>query len=456
MKTHSLRAQLLKKLILPIVLAMVAIAGAGYYSAREEIGEVYDSELITAANVLWLLNRDYKVDHPTIQMGTQSIDLDDMDPSALDEYAQWRSFRVIKNGKILIESDNARPASEPPGPEGFTSFRTDGEKWRSYTLHVPEEHTVVEVAERIEARSDLILRISEGLLWPLMLVLPVIGVLIWRGVHLGLVDLRRFTIAIKKRSPNDLSRLSAEYVPVELTPLAEGLNQLLGKLEAAAEHERVFMDNAAHELRTPLAALSIQAQVALSATSEAERMATLEDLAGGVSRAARLVDQMLLLSRLKYQLKAFQTLNVSKSLRNVIKEYVPLALQKRIELTLKGDEAAVILTQEDLLHTMIGNLLDNAIKYTPEGGRIRVKVAFVEGRVEISISDTGPGIPESEHDRVFDRFYRSEEHLAPGSGLGLAIVKHIADLLQVEIALKSREKATGLSVRLYFNTVETI
>ena len=456
MRTNSLRAQLLKQLMLPIVLATLAIAGSGYFSAREEIGEIYDSELITAANVLWLLNRDYaQDDQPTIAMKTQSIDLDNIDPDAMDEYAQWRSFRVFKHGKIIIESDNARPENIPPSVQGFTNFMHDGEQWRSFTLRVADDNTVVEVAERVEARGDLIWRISEGLIWPLLFVIPVIGLLIWRGVHVGLIDLRRFAIAIKKRSPDDLSRLQSDHVPVELTPLAEGLNQLLGKLEAAAAHERIFMDNAAHELRTPLAALSIQAQVALAANDAVERTSTLNDLAGGVARAARLVDQMLILGRLKHQLKPFRPLPACRILRHIIKEYVPLALQKHIDITLSGDESATLLTQEDLLQTMIGNLLDNAIKYTPESGRVLIHVASPEqGVTEICISDTGPGIPESEHARVFDRFYRSDEHLEAGSGLGLAIVKHIADILQVDITLGSPEGHPGLMVQLYFHTPE--
>jgi len=450
-KRQSLTRRLLRKLFLPIAATIFIVGLIGYWTARQEIDEVYDSELITAANVLWLIHRDDPSNTlPAIQMKTRNIDLDTMDQKALDEYAQWRAFRIWKKGKLTITSDNARPKSIPPSNEGFEDFIQDDEQWRAFTLHVPEEDTVIEVAEQDAARSELIANIAVGLFWPLLLILPVIGILLWRGVHTGLVDLRLFADAIKKRSPDDMTRIEAGRTPVELLPLTQGLNQLLAKLENSLSHERMFMDNAAHELRTPLAALSIQAEVALSAKNEAERIRALHELAGGVTRAAKLVDQMLMLGRLKHQQKPFAPIALYAVARESMKAHVSLALHKKIELALVGDEVLKATSQPELLNTMLGNLLENAIKYTQIGGKVTVNVETLHRQPVMYITDNGPGIAEHERDKVFERFYRVSEHAQSGSGLGLAIVKHIADMLQIHIALSAPHAGQGLRVTLHF------
>lgn len=448
---QSLTGRLLKKLSLPIMATIITIGAIGYQTARNEIDEVYDSELITAANVLWLVNRENPDDEDTkIEMKARSINLEGIDQAALNEYAQWRAFRFWKKGKLVLASDNARPENIPPAKQGFGDFVQDGDHWRSFTLHVVEENSVVEVAEKEGARLELVQNIAIGLLWPLLFVLPIIGLLLWRGVYAGLSDLRVFAEAIKRRSPDDMKKLDVVRTPTELLPLAQGLNQLLAKLEASLAHERLFMDNAAHELRTPLAALQIQADLALSAKNESQRGQALKELAGGVTRAAKLVDQMLILGRLKHQMKPLASTNLYALVREVIKGYVALALQKNIEISLLGEETLEAVTQPELLATMIGNLLDNAIKYTPEQGRVTIEAATLHHQPVIYITDNGTGIPESEREKVFDRFYRVSEHIQTGSGLGLAIVKHIADMLQIHIALSTPESGEGLRVSLHF------
>jgi two-component system sensor histidine kinase QseC len=451
MRRSSLARRLLRKLLLPIAATIIIIGAVGYWTARQEIDEVYDSELITAANVLWLVNHyDAVPVRGTFKMKARRVNIKGIDQEALDEYASWRAFRLWKNGKLILASDNARPASQKPSKQGFDNFIQNGQLWRSFALYIPEENAVVEVAEMEAARFELIGNIASGIVWPLLFVLPIIGLLVWRGVHSGLGDLRLFAEAIKKRSPDDMSKLEVQRTPLELLPLARGLNQLLAKLETSLAHERLFMDNAAHELRTPLAALSIQADVALSAKNEAERVDSLQELAGGVTRAAKLVDQMLILGRLKHQLKALASIPLYEVARHAVKMHVPLALHKQIDIALVGDETLCAFTQPELLGTMLGNLLENAIKYTPKGGKVTVEVAALHQQAVLYITDSGPGIPEAEREKVFERFYRISEHAQTGSGLGLAIVKHIADMLQIHITLGTPEAHGGLRVSLYF------
>ena len=451
MKRKSLSHKLMKKLAVPIVATIFAIAIIGYLVALEEIDEVYDSELITAANVLWLVNRDDVTNPRTkVDLKVRNIDLEGIDQEALTEYAQWRAFRLWKGSKIVIASDNARLESVLPAKQGFEDFKQDGDRWRSFTLHIPEDDMIVEVAEKEDARLELVRNIAGSVIWPLLLVLPVIGILLWRGVYAGLGDLRFFTHAIRERAPDDMSKIDVEDTPTEIAPLGNALNNLLEKLEGSLVHERMFMDNAAHELRTPLAALRIQADLALTAKNSKEREKALHELIRGVERSAKLVDQMLMLGKTKLQFKPSVKIRFHDLLQQNIKLHVPLALKKHIDLSLTGDETLEGMSQPELLSTLLNNLLENAIKYTPEEGSVTADVSVHGRHPIITITDTGPGIPEAEREKVFDRFYRIADHAQAGSGLGLAIVRHIADMLEIQITLGTPEKGPGLRVWLLF------
>ena len=455
MRRRSLTVRLLQSLVLPITLTVTIVVAYGYWSANAEIDQVYDSQLVSSANVMWLLNRDDEDIDPTIadpeeEIEKRSINLGAVDANMLNKYTQWRFFRVWKKGALVLHSNNAPPESFPPVPRGFSNFTVGDHKWRGFALYVPKENTIVEVAELSTARGELITNIALGLLWPLVLTVPIIGLLIWRALRSGLLDLRRFAEALTSRSSDDMSELDATEVPVEILPLAQSLNQLLDKLKDSLAHERTFMDNAAHELRTPLAALSIQVDVARAAKTDASQHAALDDLAAGVARAAKLVDQMLILGRSRHQLKPLAPHKLYPLVREIIKDYVPLALRKNIDLSLSGDEQLIGITETDMLTIMLGNVIDNAIKYTPEGGQVAVEIHRHDGRAEIRVTDSGPGIPTAERENVFARFYRLHDQTKVGSGLGLAIVKHIAELLQAELTLGTGIDGKGLQISLRF------
>ena len=453
-RRKSLTRRLLRKLFSPVFGALIIVCLMGYLTAVHEIDEVYDSEMITEANTLWLTNKDNLEDERgTIKIRVRHIDLPGIQQELLNNYAHWRAFRVWKDGYLIMESDNARPVDDLVTREGFEDYVQDGERWRSFTLHIPEANVVVEIMEKHAARFELVQNIAGGLMWPLLFTLPLIGFFVWRGVHSGLNDLRLFADAIQRRSSDDMSKLDIDRTPVEILPLAENLNQLLAKLEASLVHERLFMDNAAHELRTPLAALSIQTDVALSAKSEVERLQALTELAGGVTRASRLVDQMLVLGRLKHQVKPSTSLILYDVVRQVVKEHVTVALHKYIAISVTGDEKLQGFSQAGLLLTLLNNLLENAIKYTPARGKVMMDVGMRDQRPFVTITDTGPGIPESEREKVFERFYRISEESHTGSGLGLAIVKHIAELLSIDVQLENTEHK-GLQVTLLFPVTE--
>ena len=448
-KGRSLKLRLLKSLSPAFLVLIAALAGLCYYSAEREVTEVYDSQLITAATVLALISKDY-ISEDEIEMGSNVVDLDKMDQKALDEYAKWRSFRIWKNGKLAILSDNSRLANVPPSPKGFSDIDFDGSKWRVFTLYQPEDDTIVEVGEKHEARIEIISDLMFGILAPLLIGLPLLVFLVWKAIQFGLKDLNRFANALKLRSPNDLSQIEKTDSPTEILPVVEAINLLLAKLETSLIQERLFTDNAAHELRTPLATLNIQMQVILNAKDEEERRNTILELYKGVERASHLLDQLLTLARINNQQITSESVNLYEVVSETIKLNILNAVKKNIEISLSGDETIILQSNKTLLAVLISNLIDNSIKYSPEKSEIEIVLSVENQLPVLMVIDNGIGIPISEYENVFNRFYRLPGNETSGSGLGLAIVKHITDILKIKVNLFLPESGQGLGVKLLF------
>jgi signal transduction histidine kinase len=238
-------------------------------------------------------------------------------------------------------------------------------------------------------------------------------------------------------------------VPEEVSPLVGALNDLFGRLEQAFNSERRFTADAAHELRTPLAALKIQAQVALRSTDQAERQAALDNVLRGVDRATRLVEQLLILARVDPETAAanYQALNLHELAANAIKDVAQMAHAKQIELSLEGAPTCLVLGDAMQLALLLRNLLDNAIRYSPVGGRVSVTLHQAPS-VALQVRDTGPGIPANEREQVLQRFYRISGSGEEGSGLGLSIVQRIATLHGAQLQLADNEQGQGLLVRV--------
>ncbi len=449
MKKNSLRRKVFNSLLLPIGLAIAAIGCIGFYSAREEVGEVYDAQLITAANVLWaLMEHDIIPNHKPLNIGIDEKYLSEEERAAFDENADGRMFRVWQGGKIIISSEDSIPESVKALPPGFSNIKYDGDPWRIYSLHIPERKITLEIGEELGVRNDLVNHITFGLVIPLLVVFPAIAFLIWRGVGRGLKDVGRFSEQVQKRSSQDLSPLRLYNVPAELAALAESLNSLLHRLEESFLREKRFTENAAHELKTPLAALKIQAQLALAA-STSETREHLEELIGGVERAARLVEELLILAKNTQESRIFSELDLYAEAGKAVTRFADLAVEKGIEIALKKETKATIAGSPEILSPLIGNILDNAIKYTPSGSHVEVVVTEESGRPALKITDNGLGIPPAEYEKVFERFYRGESKVT-GSGLGLAIAKSMADNLGAEITLAEPESGRGLTVTVVF------
>ena len=283
---------------------------------------------------------------------------------------------------------------------------------------------------------------------PLAFLLPFLGVLIWLTVGRGLRPLKRVAEAVSRRDAAALQPLADNDLPIEVRPLVGALNDLLARLKRALNTQKAFIADAAHELRTPLAAVKLQIQLAERATDEVQRRVAFTELNQGLDRASRLVQQLLALARQEpgVDAAAFKELDLLELARRVVGEQAPLAAQKGIDLGITRAEPATIIGDVEALRVMLENVLDNALRYTPERGRIDVSVHAAANEAVIETSDTGPGIPEAERTRVFDRFYRREGSGVSGSGLGLAIVKNIADRHNAEVRLASSADGHGLLV----------
>jgi two-component system OmpR family sensor kinase len=288
--------------------------------------------------------------------------------------------------------------------------------------------------------------------------MPLLVIFIWFAVGRALEPVKRLTLLVKARKVSALDPLPDESLPDEVQPLVGALNDLLRRLGAALERERGFMADAAHELRTPLTALHLQMGTLARATTEAERADAMEKLSAGVQRAIRLVEQLLSLARQEPRVEVSRKrLQLDDLAREVVAEMVPLADARKIDLGISASQPAYVLGDPDALRTLVRNLVDNAVRYTPVGGRVDLSVQesrHPDKGAVLRIVDTGPGIAPDERQRVFDRFYRPPGTAPPGSGLGMAIVKAIADTHGASIALETGPAAQGLAVTVTFAPAE--
>ena len=448
-KRPSLTVQLLAGIGVPFLIVIAMIGVIAYLSAQDEISEVYDSQMITSAQQLWIIARG-KDDSANMLIGRNDPHLDAGDQAALDDYARWRAFRVWGDGHLVLRSGGGPDGLTPGMPKGFSTVKTSSGDWRVFTFQAPENDMIVMVGESLAARREVSRRVVWGVCLPLLLVFPVILLMVWLGIRFGLKDLTHFAADIRRRSPDDLSRIGNDALPVEIAPVAESVNQLLDKLERSLAQERLFTDNAAHELRTPLAALVVQTDVIRNARTDAERLPLLEDLSQGVGRASRLLDQLLVLARIRHTPAPPAPVNLYQAAGDIIRDIYPRAHARSIELSLTGDETATILSNRPLLALLIGNLVDNAVKYAPDNSAVELSVRIEARDAILTIRDHGPGIPPDEREQVFARFYRLKGRNESGSGLGLAIVRTLGEILAADIALFTPDNGEGLGVNVRF------
>jgi len=439
-RPSSIKRRLLFGLLAATVLAWGVALFWSYRDTRHELNELLDAYLAQSTSLL------------IAQLGHEPEEIDTEHVPTLHRYSRKVAFQVWEAGERLrLHSAAAPNAHLSDDFEGYSDATVAGERWRVFSAWDAEHRFLVQVGERREVRDKLAREIAENLLRPLLLSLPVLGLIIWLGVSRGLRPLAALRQQVEARDPNNLTPLDSANAPTEVAPLLGALDKLFARVRSLLDQERRFTADAAHELRTPLAAIKTQAQVARAAVADEERKRALDNVLIGCDRAAHLVAQLLTLARLEpKQLSRREACDLRKLAAEAIAEMAPGAVEKGVEVQLNEGAAIHIEGDPGLLRILMRNLIDNAIRYSPSGSSVQVSVKEHEGRVEFAVSDQGPGIPAEARALVWERFHRVLGTGEEGSGLGLSIVKRIAELHGAEAALMEGEAGKGLCVVLRF------
>ncbi len=294
-------------------------------------------------------------------------------------------------------------------------------------------------------------QIALGVVAPLLLGLPLLAAAIWIGVSRAVAPLARIAGEVHGREPDRLEPFATADAPREVLPLVESLNALFARLQRSFENERRFTGDAAHELRTPLAALRTQAEVALTTASDEKRGHALSQVIAGVERATRLVEGLLALARLDAGVsRESQPVDLAALAREVVADVAKEARGREVVVSVGSAGPAVVRGDPPMLRALVRNLLDNAIRYAGEGGTVRISVLKRQGHVEACVEDSGPGVPPELRERIFDRFFRIESGRDEGSGLGLSIARRVIELHGGEIRAGESHELRGLEVTVTF------
>lgn len=432
----SLRRRLLILLLGGVSVCWFGMLAWSFFDAHHEIDELLDGQLVLEAQTLLALSG-----HEADEM---------LDLGETDHRSQKRlRFQIWTDAGQLVLHSPDTPRAPLASADGF-SEGTDGDGehryWRYYGRWNEDRTLRVVVGENHHVRDELIGAIAWRLMLPAALGLPLLGSWLWIATRRSLRPLDRVAEDIAARQPQHLEPVEPASAPEEIRPLIDSINQLFARVERAMELERRFTADAAHELRTPLAALAAQAQVAIRARGDEERHHAIEQLVTSIRRASRLVDQLLTLARLDpADGMPLGPVSLDRLAEEICAMHGALALDKNVALELDA-VPAIVSGDSDMLRILLRNLVDNAIRYTPAGGRV---VVVVEPYL-LAVADSGPGIPATERQRVFDRFHRLAGQETEGSGLGLSIVARIAERHRARIELADGENGRGLRVSVRF------
>ncbi|PZQ65079.1 MAG: hypothetical protein DI570_02965 [Phenylobacterium zucineum] len=450
-RAPSLLARLFLRIGALFMAVVALIAGATFLVARHSVNEMYDDQLVVGARVLrFLMSDELKAaEHgphdpeglarrPAVE-GERAL-LSSEDRRAFGSYAEWRMFRVWVDGRLAMQSGIGPPETTPPAAAGFRDLSHGGVDWRIYVLKAPEHDLTVEVGERSGIRRDLLAAVMLSLASPLLLLAPVAAWLIWAALRDGLQVLRALLEEIGRRSPRDLSPVGFRAWPRDLYPLIRAINGLLDRVAGSLQHERRFLDDAAHQLRTPLAGVKLQAQMIAQEPDAAERRVLIAGLLGSVDRASTLTDDLLTLARLDAGDVAAtaEVGDLQAETAAAIADLAPLAASRDVALSFDGPGA---LAGGDplLLRLIAANLIENAIHHAPARTEVEVRLSRTPHGRRLVVIDNGLGIPDlAERARVMQRFQRGRGGAGSGSGLGLSIVVAALEFLGGRLSLEPR------------------
>lgn len=460
----SIRRFLLINLLLAITITTTLTAIGNYYLDQKDIQEHLDTLMaVSALSYQALLGDD--LHHRPLKKIQNALEII---PQKIDRYYQQYfkertpehfidrfNFQVWSNsGKLLLHSTTAPIIPLTTATDGFSDEKIGNQEWRVFTTYNSQAGLRTILAERYDTRNELGHRIAQDDLYIMLLTFPLSGLLLWIIIGRGLGSLSRIAQEVANRAPTHLEPVDLKEVPVEIKPVIDELNKLFNRLKEGFEREKRFAADAAHELRTPLAALKAQAQVALNTSNIEEKNIALQKLISSVNRSTHIIQQLLTMSKLvpeAMHANDSDDVNFVKITREVLAMLAPAAVEKQIELEFEHDDVLPGFSgNPTALVILIRNIVDNAIRYCKEHGKISVRVYTKAKELILEVEDNGPGIPLDLQNRVFERFFRVLGNKSPGSGLGLAIVQQIIDLHNGRVELDSPSTGTGLIVRAYF------
>ncbi len=370
------------------------------------------------------------------------------------------AHNVVKKGDMVVQIwDRNQRLVTSSWPEldlkrqttrGFSDVAIGETRWRVYTLHSPDR--TVQSAQSLEFRRHLVKAQALQVGLPVALMIPFSAIILWFGMRPAIRRLELISQAAAQQNEHRLSELPAEHAPCEIRPLVLAMNTLLARLRNAFAAQRRFVQDAAHELRTPITAMSLQLDNLKARMPDGGEQ--LKQLEAGLARTKRLVEQLLRLARQESPRlpESPVAIQLDALLKSSLADFMPLADRRNIDLGYAADIDATVHANEDELRSLIHNLLDNALRYTQPGGIVDVTLHRDTGVVTVEIADNGPGIPPELLPRVFDRFFRIEGAETDGSGLGLAIAKNAAERNRISLELSNRVDGSGLIARMRFET----
>lgn len=437
--SHSLRTRLLYLLFGSVVLTAGVQAFVAYRTSLDETNEIFDYQMEQMALSL----------RPGLPEGGY--------PSNAFRDEADESFEFIvqvstADGRTIFQStpNTGLPIGATPG---LSTFDARGTTYKLFSLRSGTQ--LIQVAQDRAARRGMARKLALKTVSPIFVMVPLLIFLVWWVVSASLAPAERVRKQVASRRADELTEVSEEGLPVEIYPLVHELNLLFQRVRGAFDAQKNFIADAAHELRSPLAAIKLQAEGLRRATDEPARELAIHRLSAGIDRATRMVEQLLMLARQQAEPTGIQLqepVALAQLVQTIIGDLWEAANTRRIDIGLVDADPVTVLGHRDALNILIRNLLDNAIKYTPEGGTINVAIRTQGSTSQLIVEDSGPGIAQEDRKRIFDRFYRGSGHQLnrTGSGLGLAIVKTIADMHAASLSIDQSLNLGGLQISLQF------
>jgi len=448
----SIRRRTLTLIIGLLLTGLLVLSLFNLHDSNHEIAEVYDAQLAQNARLLLgvmhmpLASKEredlYQAFNKALGGAMPKVDG--------HPYESKIAFQVWNNqGEVLVHTASAPSFTTPPTAPGFSDvLDLHNRQWRAFILEDSANNLRIWVGERDDVRSDLVERIVRHTLWPNVLGSLILATMVWLAIGWGLKPLANMAATLRARHSGSLEPLQLQPLPSELEPMQAALNRMLAQIQQVLGRERRFIADAAHEMRTPLAVLRVHAQNLLEAGTEQERRESLMHLINGVDRTSRLVNQLLTMARLEPQsvVKELPLIDLLSTIRESLVQMTPWLLNKGLELVFEADdEACPARVEAATINIALNNLVTNAANFSPEHGVITVRLKRQAHHIELSVEDQGPGIDESQRERLFERFYsRGNDQ---GAGLGLTIVQAIAFRLGGQIRLENIQPA-GLRATL--------